>query len=89
MDMITASQQKLAFVKICVEVEASMEIPHSIEVEMKDGSMISVIVDVPWYPQRCSHCFILVMLINHAQRKQLLPLLRFGFLKKGLLALLH
>ena len=30
MDQITASQQRLAFAKICVEIEASMEIPKSI-----------------------------------------------------------
>ena len=56
MDKITASQQRLAFAKICVEVEASKDIPRSIEVEMKEGSVVSVFVDVPWYPQRCLQC---------------------------------
>ena len=55
MDKITACQQRLAFAKICVEVEASKPIPRFIEVEMKDGIMVSVIVEVPWYPQNCIH----------------------------------
>ena len=48
----------MAFAKICVEVEATKEIPHSIEVEMKDGSLVTVTVEVPWAPQRCSYCSI-------------------------------
>ena len=50
MDKIIASQQRLAFAKICVEVEATKEIPRSIEVEMKDGSLVTIIVKVPWTP---------------------------------------
>ena len=52
----TASQQRLAFAKICVEVEALRVIPRTIEVKMKEGSVVSVVVDIPWYPQRCSQC---------------------------------
>ena len=47
MDKITASQQRLSFAKICVEVEAARPIPRSIEVVMKDGSRVSIIVEVP------------------------------------------
>ena len=58
MDSITANQQRLAYAKVCVEVEASMEIPSSIEVELRDGASISVRVEVPWIPAKCSRCGI-------------------------------
>ena len=50
MDRITASQKRMAFAKVCVEVEAKMDIPRFIKVEMKDGSRVSVNIEVPWYP---------------------------------------
>ena len=58
MDKITASQQRLSFAKICVEVEPARPISRSIEVVMKDGSSVSIIVEVPWYPLRCPFCAI-------------------------------
>ena len=58
MDRITANQQRLAFVKICVEIEAYMEIPRSIKVGMRDGSVVIVSVEVSWYPQKCLYCSI-------------------------------
>ena len=50
MDNITANQQQLAYAKACVEIEATLEIPCSIEVELKYG--------IPWLPAKCSHCCI-------------------------------
>ncbi|XVF83645.1 hypothetical protein PTKIN_Ptkin16aG0506500 [Pterospermum kingtungense] len=56
MDRITAKQQRLAYVKICVEVDALQEIPKVIHVEMREGRTVQVQVDILWYPQRCRHC---------------------------------
>ena len=50
MDRIKAIQKRMAFTKVCVEVEAKMDIPRFIKVEMKDGSRVSVNIEVPWYP---------------------------------------
>ena len=47
MDRITTNQQCLAYVKVCVEVEASLDIPRSIEVELRDGTFVSVSMDIP------------------------------------------
>ncbi|XVE89384.1 hypothetical protein DITRI_Ditri19aG0197400 [Diplodiscus trichospermus] len=58
MDQITANQQRLAFAKVCVQVEANAVIPSSIEVKMNNGSMVTVKVITPWLPQRCSSCNI-------------------------------
>ena len=45
MDRITASQQRLAFAKVCVEIEVSMEMVRSIEVEVRNGSTVHVMVE--------------------------------------------
>ena len=58
MDRITASQQRLAFAKVCVEVEAAKDIPKIIEVERRNGSIIPVGVEIPWMPMKCSTCCI-------------------------------
>ena len=56
MDRITASQQRLAFAKVCVEIEVSMEMVRSIEVEVRNGSTVHVMVEYPWMPLKCSNC---------------------------------
>ena len=58
MDRINANQQQLAFAKVCVKVEASMDIPQIIEVEIHDGSLVQVYVDIPWLPAKCFQCKI-------------------------------
>ena len=58
MDQIPAGQQRLTYAKICVEIEASKNIPKSIEVELGNGSVISISVEVPWLPPKCSRCCI-------------------------------
>ncbi|XVF34325.1 hypothetical protein REPUB_Repub18cG0049800 [Reevesia pubescens] len=58
MDHITATQQRLAYAKVYVEVDASFIIPCSIPVTLRNGSIISVAVHVPWMPQKCSCCCI-------------------------------
>ena len=40
MDKITISQQRLAFAKVCIELEAGMEVPRSIEVELRNGKKV-------------------------------------------------
>ena len=58
MDSITAKQQRLAYARVCVEVEASMDIPKRIEVELRDGKSVTVNVEIPWMPAKCSKCEI-------------------------------
>ena len=47
MDRFTTSQQHLAFAKVCIEVEAAKEIPHTVEVQLRDGSLVTIHVEVP------------------------------------------
>ena len=58
MDRFTASQQRMAFAKVCIEVEAAKEIPNTIEVQLRDGSLVMVHVEVPWKPLKCMQCGI-------------------------------
>ncbi|XVF82969.1 hypothetical protein PTKIN_Ptkin16aG0095000 [Pterospermum kingtungense] len=58
MDKFIAKQQRLAYAKVCIELDAAREIPKLVKVRMKDGSLISVRVEVPWFPTRCQHCCI-------------------------------
>ena len=55
MDRFTPNQQCLAFAKICVEVEVSMDVPRISKVELCDGSVVHVYVDIPWLHVKCSH----------------------------------
>ena len=57
MDRITAFQQRLAFAKMCVQIEASMEVPRSIEVALKNGT-VHVNVVISWLPMKCSTCCV-------------------------------
>ncbi|XVF66526.1 hypothetical protein PTKIN_Ptkin10aG0043500 [Pterospermum kingtungense] len=42
MDRVTANQQRLAYAKICVEVDALKEIPKVINVELREGRVIQI-----------------------------------------------
>ncbi|KAK8665687.1 hypothetical protein V6N13_005849 [Hibiscus sabdariffa] len=56
MDSITASREKLEFAKVCVEVPAGVRLPRVIPVKMRDKSVVTVKVKVPWMPASCSSC---------------------------------
>ena len=47
MARIMATQQRLAYVRVCVEMKETMEVPKNIEVELKNGSTVHVKVEVP------------------------------------------
>ena len=55
MDRIIAKQQRLAYAKVFVEVEATMDILSNIEIELRNGKSVTVHVDVPWMPVKCFH----------------------------------
>lgn len=66
MNNVTARtmQQRLAYARVYVEIEASIDVSGSIDVEMKSGKIIHVPVQVSWMPLRCSKCKI----FGHADR---------------------
>ncbi|KAJ8759784.1 hypothetical protein K2173_009885 [Erythroxylum novogranatense] len=56
MDSITASQSRLAYAKVCVEIDASIAVPKTIDVILRNGSVCSVWVEIPWLPLKCAQC---------------------------------
>ncbi|GMI90200.1 hypothetical protein HRI_002689300 [Hibiscus trionum] len=58
MDSITVSRQRVAFAKVCVELEAGANIPRLINVKLGDGSLASIVVEVRWLPPSCGHCIV-------------------------------
>ena len=55
---IIVNQQRLAYIKVYVDVTASMNIPCSIEVELRNGNSVTVNVEIPWMLVKCSQCRI-------------------------------
>ncbi|MBA0802247.1 hypothetical protein Gohar_012563, partial [Gossypium harknessii] len=55
---ITVGQSRLAYAKVCVEIDANQINPRTIDIVLKDDSTGTVWVEVPWMPQRCSKCSI-------------------------------
>ncbi|KAK8576910.1 hypothetical protein V6N13_121909 [Hibiscus sabdariffa] len=56
MDSISANRQQLAYAKVCVEVSANFQIPKFINVKLRDGTIGSIDVEVPWFPLRTKCC---------------------------------
>ncbi|XVF38751.1 hypothetical protein REPUB_Repub20aG0128700 [Reevesia pubescens] len=56
MDKVTTSHQRLAYARVCVEVDAGKEIPKLIKVKLKNGDFTYVSVEIPWLPSTCTRC---------------------------------
>ncbi|XP_039068832.1 uncharacterized protein LOC120215148 [Hibiscus syriacus] len=56
MDSITASRKRLEYAKVCVEIIAGFRIPEEVNVALKNGSLATIKVFVPWLPKSCSCC---------------------------------
>ncbi|KAK8614048.1 hypothetical protein V6N13_122424 [Hibiscus sabdariffa] len=54
MGSITASRERLEFVKVCIEVPACVRLPRAIPVKMRDKSIVTVKIKFPWMPASCS-----------------------------------
>ncbi|KAK8577341.1 hypothetical protein V6N13_027620 [Hibiscus sabdariffa] len=57
-DKATALRLSLEYAKICVEVSAMSCLPASILVDLGNGNVVSVGVELVYAPPRCSHCLI-------------------------------
>lgn len=58
MDRTTASRTRLTYAKVCIEVDVKAEIPSTVKVMMRDGSITHIGVEVPWNPPKCNVCKI-------------------------------
>ncbi|XVF56289.1 hypothetical protein PTKIN_Ptkin06aG0107100 [Pterospermum kingtungense] len=57
-DRVTANRERVAFAKVCVEVDADSIIPTMIEVLMPEGNIVEITVEVPWLLVKCTNCKI-------------------------------
>ncbi|XP_039008858.1 uncharacterized protein LOC120137070 [Hibiscus syriacus] len=53
MDSVTAARSHLEFAKVCIEIGANDVIPKFVNMVIKDGKSISIVVEVPWLPSSC------------------------------------
>lgn len=63
MDKVTATKERLAFARICIEIDAMKVIPKTIELVLPN-KVVHVQVEVPWLPLKCSKCRV----FGHADR---------------------
>ncbi|PKI39155.1 hypothetical protein CRG98_040456 [Punica granatum] len=56
MDRATAIRSRLDYAKVCVEVEVENEIPQFLSVDLGNGYIVEVLVDIPWMPDKCDRC---------------------------------
>ncbi|XVE94844.1 hypothetical protein REPUB_Repub02eG0044600 [Reevesia pubescens] len=56
MDKVTTYQERLAYAKVCVEINVDTVIPRFVDVRLRDGFITLVKVEVLWLPTKCMHC---------------------------------
>ncbi|XVE48638.1 hypothetical protein DITRI_Ditri01bG0017900 [Diplodiscus trichospermus] len=55
MDHVTTCHQRLAYAKLCVEVNVDANVPRFVDVKMKNRNLVSIAVEILWHPKKCSH----------------------------------
>lgn len=58
MDSVTALCKRLAYAKVCVEIDVDKEVPCTVKLVMRDESISLISVEVPWFPVKCVTCKI-------------------------------
>ncbi|XVF69093.1 hypothetical protein PTKIN_Ptkin11bG0052800 [Pterospermum kingtungense] len=58
MDSITAERKKLAYAKVCVEIEVASKIPKYITIVLGKDCKTSVVVETLWLPAKCAQCCV-------------------------------
>ena len=64
-----------------MEIDATFDIPSFIDIQMQDGSYVSVSVEVPWYPQRCTKCSIFGHADKTCPKKAMVPVAKIWVLE--------
>ncbi|KAK8617930.1 hypothetical protein V6N13_080832 [Hibiscus sabdariffa] len=68
-DRATTVRQNLEFAKICVDIAASFTLPTSVLVDLGDGNIIDIGVELVWAPPKCAYCSIFGHLEEKRSRK--------------------
>ncbi|KAK1281547.1 hypothetical protein QJS10_CPB22g00174 [Acorus calamus] len=56
MDTPTASRSRTAFARVCVEIEAGVELPDEVFIQIRNGDREAIKVMYDWKPEVCKHC---------------------------------
>ncbi|KAK1281888.1 hypothetical protein QJS10_CPB22g00697 [Acorus calamus] len=56
LDTPTALRTRSAYARVCIEVEAGVELPDEVFVEIRNGDREAIKVTYDWKPHACSHC---------------------------------
>jgi hypothetical protein len=55
-DRVTEEQQRLGFARVLVEIDTKSVCPKEIHIRRANGTIISIGVEYPWLPPKCSGC---------------------------------
>ncbi|XP_039004676.1 uncharacterized protein LOC120131861 [Hibiscus syriacus] len=55
MDSVIASRKRLEYAKLCIEIGLNDNIHEYVDVLMNDGSITSILVELPWFPPCCKN----------------------------------
>ena len=55
-DQMTASLKRLAYARICLEINIDDTLPTSLDLLLENGSSVEVRIEYGWIPKRCSIC---------------------------------
>ncbi|KAI8537703.1 hypothetical protein RHMOL_Rhmol09G0045200 [Rhododendron molle] len=55
-DEMTETMKRISYARICVEVDVNASLPHSVDLFMSSGKMVSIAIKYPWKPVKCGVC---------------------------------
>ncbi|XVF78985.1 hypothetical protein PTKIN_Ptkin14bG0182500 [Pterospermum kingtungense] len=70
MDRFTANRERVAYVKVCVEIDVSTPISKKLSVVLEDGVKVLVYVETLWLPSKCSTCCVFGHSIKNCPKKK-------------------
>lgn len=56
LDEATETKSRINFARVCVEISVDDSIPNSFDLVLPNGDVLSINVEVPWRPKKCSIC---------------------------------
>lgn len=68
MDKATANGTKLDYAKACIEIDAPVNLPEKLRLEIEDNCAVEIEVEVPWLPEKCAKCGVFGHTCKQEQR---------------------
>ena len=58
LDTLIENHSRLSFARICIEVDVNCAFPKAALLDLGNGKYLTIGIEYPWVPQKCSHCKI-------------------------------